>query len=432
MNATEHRPGHAPLPVGIRDVLLDPKAYADGRIHEAYTWLRAHQPIARVEHPDFSPFWVVTLQQHIRAIERDNDLFHGGDQPSMLIDRKAAEGIAAANGGRVNLVKSLPTMDPPEHLAHRNIVHHWFSPMSVNAREGSVRAIARQAVAALIDKGPRCDFMADLALRYPLRVMMSVLGVPEQDEPLMLRLTQQGLGAQDPDHIGRDDVPTGEALVAYMQDNVRQFADYLLAMGADRRAKPRDDLASVIANAVVNGTPIQPDAELGYYITLAVAGHDTTSSTLATALWQLAEHPGEFAKVKADPSLIPNLVNEAVRWATPVKHFMRSTSRATELGGVSLPAGEWLMLCYASASRDESVIPDAQMFRVDRQPNQHLSFGFGAHVCLGQHLARQEIRILLEELLPRVRAVRLEGPVEVSVNWTVNGPKTLPLMFDFA
>jgi len=168
---------------------------------------------------------------------------------------------------------------------------------------------------------------------------------------------------------------------------------------------------------------------MSYYIIVATAGHDTTSSSTGGAIWGLAENPGELAKLKADPSLIAGLVDESIRWTTPVKTFMRTVAEPTEIGGRALAAKDWLMLCYASGNRDEAVFDDPQAFRVDRKPNKHLAFGYGAHLCLGQHLAKMEMRILWEELIPRLESLELAGEPQMSQAVFVNGPKTLPIRF---
>jgi len=185
----------------------------------------------------------------------------------------------------------------------------------------------------------------------------------------------------------------------------------------------------VIANGVIDGKPISELEAMSYYIIVATAGHDTTSSSTAGALWALAEAPGELAKVQADPSLIPGLVEESIRWTTPVKTFMRTVAQDTEFEGRQLAKGDWMMLCYASGNRDESVFDNPYSFRVDRRPNKQLAFGYGAHLCLGQHLARMEMRILWEELLPRLKTLQLAGDPKMSQATFVNGPKSLPVRF---
>ena len=211
---------------------------------------------------------------------------------------------------------------------------------------------------------------------------------------------------------------------------VADFYAYFAKLSADRRANPTDDLATVIATSEIDGQPISELEAMSYYMIVATAGHDTTSSSTAGAIWGLAEHPDQLAKVKADPSLIPGLVDESIRWVTPVKTFMRTATEATEFAGRSLAKDDWMMLCYASGNRDEAVFDDPAAFQIERKPNKHLAFGYGAHLCLGQHLAKMEMRILWEEMLPRIKSLELNGQPKNSQATFVSGPKTLPIRFE--
>lgn len=299
-------------------------------------------------------------------------------------------------------------------------------PQNLRSMEDRIRGVAKAAVAQMAATGGQCDFVREVALHYPLRVVMEIMGVPPEDEPRMLMLTQELFGAADPELARKEDVDPGAKLTPGV---ITDFFEYFRKLSADRRANPTDDLSSVIANSMIDGQPISEFEAMSYYIIVATAGHDTTSSSTGGAIWGLAENPGELAKLKADPSLIPGLVDESIRWTTPVKTFMRTVAEPTEIGGRALAAQDWLMLCYASGNRDEAVFDDPQAFRVDRKPNKHLAFGYGAHLCLGQHLAKMEMRILWEELIPRLESLELAGTPQMSQAVFVNGPKTLPIRF---
>jgi hypothetical protein len=246
----------------------------------------------------------------------------------------------------------------------------------------------------------------------------------------MLKLTQELFGTQDPDvnRAGKE-VGTAEDALKMINETIFDFMTYFNAMTEDRRQNPREDLASVIANGAVYGQPLGHLEAMSYYIIAATAGHDTTSNTTAGAMWALAENPDQFAKVKGDLSLIPSMVEESIRWETPVKHFMRTATDDTEIAGRKIAKNDWLFLAYPSGNRDEAVFEDPYSFKVDRSPNKHVAFGYGAHVCLGQHLARMEMRLLWEELLPRLKSVELAGtPSRTQANF-VSGPKTVPIRF---
>ncbi|HEY2445190.1 MAG TPA: cytochrome P450 [Rhizomicrobium sp.] len=424
--------GDIGIPALLAQTLTDPEAYADGRIHETYRWLRANNPLGLAEIEDFDPFWVVTRHEDILAVGRQNELFHNGDRPTTLTGRAADRKTREITGGSPHLVYSLVQMDAPDHPKYRALTQAWFMPPNLRKLEERIRAIARRAVDSMCAKPGRCDFVTDIAAGYPLHVIMEIMGVPEEDEPRMLRLTQELLGPADPDTARALSALSAEQRFELIQATVEDFNAYFRKLSAERRAHPREDLATLIANAKIDGAPISDIGAMGYYIIVAAAGHDTTSSSTAGAIWALAEDPAEFAKVKADPSLIPGLVDEAIRWTTPVKHFMRSATADTELRGRKIAKNDWLMLCYASGNRDEDVFENPFVFRCDRKPNRHLSFGYGAHLCLGQHLAKMEMRILFEELLPRLKSLALDGEPKMTKAWFVNGPKTVPIRFELA
>lgn len=379
----------------------------------------------------FDPFWVVTKHADILEISRNNARFPSAVRGTTLTSQ-AGEARARAITGTPHLVRSLVQMDEPDHMKYRLLTQAWFMPANVRKREEDIRALARQAADHFVTLPGKCEFVKDVALHYPLRVVMNILGVPEEDFGRMLRLTQELFGASDPDterfKAALSDEQFAQLLIGVVQD----FTDYFEKITADRRANPRDDLATLLANAEIDGAPLPPFERTGYYTIIATAGHDTTSSSTAGAMWALATQPGLFDRVKADPALIPALIEEAIRWTTPVKTFMRSAAQDTELRGRQLKQNDWMMLCYASGNRDEDVFPDGDVFDIDRTPNRQLAFGNGAHLCLGQHLARLEMRILFEELLPRLKSVSLDGEPRMSESFFVNGLKALPIKFELA
>jgi cytochrome P450 len=419
------------IPADLAQTLVDPHAYADDRIHQTYKWLRANNPlgVAKVEGVD--PFWVVTTHADILEVSRQNALFHNGDRATTLTSQAADAKVRQMTGGSPHLVRSLVQMDAPDHPKYRALTQSWFMPPNIRGLEDRIRAIARASVERMAATGGECDFVSEVALHYPLHVVMEILGVPESDEPRMLMLTQELFGAADPD-LAREEARTPSEDLGAVQAVIMDFYQYFAAVSADRRANPRDDLASVIANSTIDGQPITELEAMSYYVIVATAGHDTTSSTTAGAMWALCENPGQLAALQADPSKIPAMIDEAIRFTTPVKTFMRTATADTELRGRQIKKGDWLMLCYASGNRDEEVFDDPQIFKADRSPNRQLAFGYGAHLCLGQHLAKMEMRVLFEELLPRLKSVKLNGVPKQSMAVFVNGPKTVPIKFEMA
>ncbi len=419
------------IPTAIAETIIDPKAHADGkRLDDAFRWLRREAPFARAQIEGFDPFWVVTKHADILAIELKNDLFHNGDRAAVLTTQEADQRVRAMMGGSPHLVRSLVQMDNPDHLNYRRLTQAWFLPQNLRSLDQRIRDIAKASIDKMADMDGRCDFARDVAFLYPLHVIMEVLGVPECDEPRMLKLTQELFGAQDPD-VNRtgeriDDVA---ASVAMLQATVVDFMTYFNAMTEERRRNPRNDLASAIANGAVAGQPLGHLEAMSYYIIVATAGHDTTSNTTASALWAMAENPDQFRKVKENPALIPSMIDESIRWETPVRHFMRTATEDTEYSGQKVAKGDWMMLCYPSGNRDEDVFLDPFTFNVERTPNKHVSFGYGPHVCLGQHLAKMEMRIFWGEFFRRVASVELDGePRRTEANF-VCGPKKLPIRF---
>jgi cytochrome P450 len=418
------------IPSPITAVLTNPAAYADGRIHEAYNWLRLHNPLGLAASDEFDPFWVVTKHADIAQISREAAQFSCKLGPNILMSKATQSRLAKITGGATRTLNTLNTMDAPEHPKYRSISHAWFMPANLAKIEQQVRRIARDSVDAMLERGDPCDFAKDVAVYYPLRVIMHILGVPIEDEPRMLMLTQQIFGGEDPD-MARSDADFSDP--AHWAEQLKaacdEFGEYFSRITADRRQNPRDDLATVIANARVDGLPIPDNEMLGYYVIVATAGHDTTSASTAGAVLALCENPSEFAKVKADRGLIPQLVEEAIRWTTPVKHFLRTATAPTVIRDRSIAAGDHLMLCYASANRDEEVFAQPFEFRSDRKPNNHIAFGYGSHFCLGQYLAKLEMRAFFEEFLPRIGSIELAGSPTWAQSKFISGLKSLPIRF---
>jgi cytochrome P450 len=402
-------------------VFIDPVAYTDEkRWHEAAATLRREDPVHRVEHPDFDPFWVVTRHEHVIEIERQHEKFWN-TMDSVLFPKMAP--LQRADLGVE--IKTLVHMDGSEHRGYRAVTNDWFKPANLKRLlEQRINELAKEFVDRMAEKNGRCDFARDVALYYPLRVIMSILGVPDTDEPRMLQLTQQLFGNEDSEFAGEDRT---KATVEALMD----FAMYFASMTAERRAHPTTDLATTIANGQYEGKPLGELETAGYYTIVATAGHDTTSSALSTGLELLARHPDQFRMLKDDPSLIDNAVDEIIRFATPVRHFMRHAQQDYVLGGKKIAKGDQLLMAYLSANRDESVFEDPFRFDVTRKnASEHLAFGIGVHFCLGAHLSRMELRGFFREMLPRLESVELDGEPKYTLATFVGGPKNLPIRYE--
>jgi cytochrome P450 len=244
----------------------------------------------------------------------------------------------------------------------------------------------------------------------------------------MMSLTQEFFGTADPEHQ-REDVAalTPEAMAQQFSNTIQDFFGYFDTLVEDRRANPREDLATVVACAKLPDGEYWPKSFVyGWYTAIFTAGHDTTSATLAGTLKALAENPDALARVKADPGLVPHLIQEGLRYIAPVKHFMRHAEQDYTMRGQTIKAGDRLMPLFQSGCRDEDVFENPDKFDIDRNPNPHLGFGFGAHTCIGQHLAKLELRVMFEELLPRLESIEVLGSGNVTQTNFVGGLKHLP------
>lgn len=399
-------------------IFVDPAAYADpASWHEKAARIRAESPILKVTSESFPSFWAVTTHADVMEIERHPEIFTNAPIPVLTH-------IAQDLDTEHPAVKTLIQMDGEEHRSHRAVVNDWFKPGGVKKLSSRVDRLAKESVDHMTVLGGRCDFMNDVAVHYPLQVILAVLGLPEADYPRMLKLTQELFGAEDPDiaRVGED-----QSIVEVIAD----FLQYFAGLNADRRAEPKDDLASVIAGARIDGQTLPDMDTFGYYLIIATAGHDTTSNVIGGALLALLDHPEQLELLRAEPELIPQAADEFVRYVAPVKHFLRTCNQRFTVRDVTFEPGDLVLLSFASATRDETVFEDAQRLDVRRPSDtNHLGFGFGRHFCLGAHLARMEVRSFYTELLGRLRYIELaDTPTWVRANF-VQGPKTIPIAYE--
>ena len=385
--------------------------------------LRDNDPVAYVDHPDFEPFYAITRYDDIKAISQNNAEFINNPR-TVLIQREFEQALLKQFGTR-NGLETLIHMDDPKHRKLRNITRDWFKPGPIDRLAEDVGAIARQYVDKMAGMGGACDFVKDIALLYPLRVIMSIIGVAPEEEAMMLKLTQELFGGQDPTQSRGQNVEDGLGVLM-------DFFTYFTQVVEDRKRNPTDDLASVLANALVDGAPMEQLDQISYFIITATAGHDTTSATVAGGMKALIEHPDQLAKLKTNPALARDAAREMIRWVSPVRHMMRTPTKDIELHGRTIRAGESLCLWYPAANRDERAIDNPDVFDIERDNRHQLAFGFGGHMCLGQHLAVLETEIFFRELLPRLERIELaREPEWVQANF-VGGLKSMPVRYAFA
>jgi cytochrome P450 len=407
----------------IGAALTDPHTYQDrNRYHALLTGLRQDAPLYRATPSGYRPFWVVTKHADIMEVERQPEVFLSGPRLELLSaeqERKVKEST-----GRDSAVgRTLLHMDGPEHRAYRGMSQAWFMPKNLRNLEERLAKLAREYVDKMVAGGGEIDFVKDITELFPLNVILMILGLPASEAPELLRLTRNFTGREDAP------VPQGMAREDLIVRASQEIFDYFGVVYDERRKQPRDDVASVIANATLDGKPISRPEALSYYLLLGLAGHDTTNSTMSGALLALIENPGELARLQADPDLIVTAVDEMLRWVSPVNAFMRTASQDYALRGHPVRAGDSLLLLFASANRDEEVFTDPFSFKVHRKPNPHLAFGYGAHACLGQYLAKMELRAFFGELVPRLVSVELAGPPTLGAITTAYKITSLPIRY---
>lgn len=411
----------APTMDDAAKVLADPTAYADdARLHAALTQLRADNPVAWVDNPPYRPFWAITKHADIMAIERDNNLFISAPRPLLATaaaDDMAKEQLEAGMG-----LRTLIHMDDPHHRKVRAIGADWFRPKAMRDLKVRVDQLAKRYVDRMREIGPECDFVTEIAVHFPLYVIMSLLGLPEEDYARMHMLTQEMFGGDDEEYQRGKSLEDGLAVLL-------DFFAYFSKLTASRRANPTDDLASAIANGRIDGEPLSDVDTASYYVIVASAGHDTTKDAISGGLHALIENPSELTRLREQPELMGTAVEEMIRWSTPVKEFMRSATADTTVRGVPIAEGESVYLAYVSGNRDEEVFADPFRFDVSRDPNKHLAFGYGVHFCLGAALARMEMNSLFTELLSRLESIELAGTPELSATTFVGGLKHLPIRY---
>jgi hypothetical protein len=408
--------------------LIAPQAYGERGIpHDQWRALRELDRLHHCAPEGFDAFYPVVRHDQISEISKQPQRFI--NRLGIVLESREQKRILEANQG-IGQMRAILVMDPPEHRDYRKVAAPWFTPRAIERIASIAEESARALVDGLVERASagggegECEFANEIAAAHPLRVLSTILGVSHELEPQLLRLTTALFAADDPDLQSKGE-DRSKAVMALAMEFFQLFNGII----EDRRASPRDDLATLLANAKVNGEPMGMMETLGYYLITFTAGHDTTKNALAGGIHALAEHPEEFEKLKRNPDLVPSAVEEILRWVSPVNYMKRVVAEDTEFRGQKLREGENLVLFYASANRDESVFEDPYAFRIDRRPNRHLAFGIGEHFCLGAHLARQSQCALLRELVGRFDAMELAGdPVRIASSFVV-GFKHLPIRY---
>lgn len=435
--------------------LLDKSAFASGEAEEWFTWLRRNDPVHHHPEPGGPGFWVLAKHADIVAASADSesfsaDLHHGG--PAGLTEAERLPFVLAAKRA-----KTLPGMEGTEHKEQRRAVNRNWRPNRIAAMEDTVRARVGRVLDAAADR--RVDFVSEVAGPISMGVLAELIDVPERDHARLTRVAEATLVPDDPDAAAayaaggmrrRDTLRHALNAVSEMRTDVFRFLPFLRQITSDqrkallmaysgrlalaryaqemihaRRAEPRDDIVTELLDAKV-GDRQMTDQEIVHYLELLLtAGHETSRTTMTYGIQALSEHPEQYAAIREDPSLIPVAVEELLRWASPVHYFRRMALTDVEMRGKRIRRGDTVAMWFSSGNRDEEVFEDPFRFDIRRNPNPHVAFGGGGrHFCLGNKLARLELRVVLEELAARFPEIRCGSPERVHSS-LINGVKHL-------
>jgi cholest-4-en-3-one 26-monooxygenase len=377
--------------------LADVDLFRDGIPHDLFAALRRDAPVS-----SNGRFWSVV--RHADAVAATRDPALSSNAGIMLFDQP---GLVSGDAPHMMI-----EMDPPQHTRYRRLVNKGFTPRMVGRLEDHVREISAGLIGGAA-AGDTCDFVTDVASQLPMQVISELLGVPADD--------RQRVADWSNAVIAFDDDQPAMAPMSSMYGYAEELAQA-------KREAPGDDLMTALLDAELDGEQLTP-AEINlFFLLLAVAGNETTRTAIAHGMLAFCDRPEQWRQLRADRSLVPTAVEEILRWSTPIIHFRRTATEATEIGGQAISPGERVVVWYCSANFDEDVFDDPMRFDVGREPNDHVAFGGGGpHFCLGANLARLEIRVMFEELLDRFAHVELAGPVErIRSNFT-NGLRHMPV-----
>jgi cytochrome P450 family 142 subfamily A polypeptide 1 len=382
------------------DIDLISGAFWGRNPHEAFTWMRANAPVYFDGHA-----WGIARYHDLKEISKDPATFCNG------------KGIRAD----ADALQMMIDMDDPEHFRRRKLVNRGFTPRRVRDREAEVRRICTEIIDEVCERG-ECDFVTDIAAWLPLNIIANDLGVRTEDRAQLLEWSDVMLSALTGDPTTLE--PATAAFIGY--------TEYITDVIAERRANPGgDDLMSILCHAEVDGDRLDHQALIDESLLILIGGDETTRHVISGGGFQLLAERDRWERIRADRDLLASATEEMLRWVTPIKNMNRTATRDVEVGGQQIREGDNVLLLYPSANRDEQVFDEPFEFRIDRSPNDHVAFGFGTHFCLGNSLARLELRVMFEELLdrlPDLELVSAEEPAYRAANF-VSGYESMPVRF---
>jgi cytochrome P450 len=407
--------------------LQDPDRYIDGVPWDWFDRLREEHPV--VWHPEPAPnqgFWAVTRYDDLTTVHMDWETYSS---------ELGAVSLEELDDEQLTIRKSMLETDPPRHRELRNICNKRFSARGVGAYEDFIREVAVKVLDHALEH-EELDFVTEISRELPIRFLCAIFTVPQQDAPMLIRWGDAMIGNQDPEftHAVVDQVDTEEYRdLPFRSPIALEMFEYAHGQRDLRLDEPQDDVINALTIAQREGVLTEREFD-NYFGLLMIAGNETTRHTISHGMLALMEHPDQLAKLRDDPSLILTAVEEILRWASPVLHFRRTASVDTELRGQAIREGDKVVTWYISANRDGTVFEDPYRFDVARRnAGEHVTFGPGGpHFCLGAHLAKLETKVLLQELLPRLKSIELTGPVERMRSNFVNGIKHMPVRVELA
>ncbi len=390
--------------------LLSAASFAQGQPHEQFRWLRHHDPVHWHPEPQGRGFWAVTRYEDVRAVGRDPKTYSSYAGGIMIGDADEASLAASRN--------MMLLMDPPQHTRYRSLVSKQFTPRSAQALRPRIEQLAGKIIDRVIARG-ECDLVSEIAGELPSYVIADLMGIPPEDGRRLYELTEKM-------HASEESVPQQERRIASIE-----MLNYAMGVADDKRKHPGSDLATRLLNSEIDGDRLTPAEYSFFFMLLINAGGDTTRNLLAAGMLALFNHPDQRRRLQENlDDLLPAAVEEMLRYVSPVIYMRRTATCDTELGGRKIPAGDKVAMYYGSANRDESVFHEPDRFDVGRTPNEHIAFGGGGtHFCIGAHIARIEIGVMLREILTRLPDIQAAGPAEWLPSNFISGPRQLAVRF---
>jgi len=393
--------------------------------HAAFARMRREEPVAWVEESDGAGFWALTKHSDVAAVSRDYRRFTAAR--GIRIEQMAPDELEAR--------RTMMEFDPPEHTRLRRLVQPGFSPKVVATYETAFRLLAGHVLDTVLPLGT-FDFVTEVARELPIRLLCRLLGVPESDAGRLVAWGDQMISNADPEYtpVVVDKMDTEEyRLLPFRSPAALEVFRYAEEMALERRKRPSDDIITDLLTAEPDGQPLSDLEFKNFFTLMMVAGNETTRHTISHGLLFLLDHPDQMEQLREDPEgLSVSATEEILRASSVTMHFRRTATEEVEMRGRRIGAGDRVVMWYPSANHDEEVFDEPFSFDIRRQPNDHLTFGTGRHVCLGASLARLEVRVVFEELLGRVASIEVTGSPDRLRSNFINGVKHLPVQVTLA